>query len=284
MEANPLVSEQPTPSREVRFEPAQTAEPATVRVLLATDDSATARVGEEWIRRLRWAAPPLVDVLTVATRSSGVMGLGLQTYRPAVREAIREGREAELIRAQRIANTVGRRLQEADMAVQVWARHGATVDEILTMVEIERPDLVVVTPPGHSPHVPPWHRCVAWEVARRSERAVLVARPTDRSTRLPREVLIAADPSEEEGILRWMRSAGWLRGASMGFARQDQPMSSGSDDTAEQPMGILEQVRRSSADLVATTRSGRSRLGELAPRIATESAASVLIVPTEQHH
>ena len=45
-----------------------TLEATGMRVMLATDDSASARTAEEWVTRLRYGKPPIIDVVCVAGR------------------------------------------------------------------------------------------------------------------------------------------------------------------------------------------------------------------------
>jgi hypothetical protein len=123
-------------------------QPTRLRVLWATDDSDAARTAEEWLLRLRWSTPPVIDVLTVAPRQWRALGLAAQTYRPAVHDAVAGLRQEELMSAMRIANAAGQRLQRGGLAVQIWARHGAPPDEIVAVVRSERPDLVVISPGG----------------------------------------------------------------------------------------------------------------------------------------
>jgi len=190
-------------------------------VLFATDDSDAARAGEEWIHRLRWARTPAIDVLTIAPRPGWASGFGQQTYRPAVREALIQTRERELIEAQRVANTVGSRLQHAGIRVRVWARTGEAADEIVRASRLEAMDLVVIGDSGRSSRALPWGRSVSSQVVRHTEVPVLVAQPPPRGGgRLPRSLAIL-DVGEvaTDGALAWLRGVGWLDETRVTLAR-----------------------------------------------------------------
>jgi nucleotide-binding universal stress UspA family protein len=183
-----------------------------VRVLWATDDSDAARVAEGWLLRLRWLNRPLVDVLCVATPRWRGVGLSLQTYRTAVREAVADLRQAELLTAMRTANQTGQRLQASGMVVQVWARHGSPSDEILALVRNENPDLVVVSP--HGRRVPLFPQpSVTERVLRGAQVPTLVTRaPATESGDLPQGIVLAVgDEGGAEQALCWLARAGWLR-------------------------------------------------------------------------
>ena len=47
-----------------------------MRIMLATDDSASARTAEEWVTRLRYGKPPIIDVVCVAGRGGTRLGWG----------------------------------------------------------------------------------------------------------------------------------------------------------------------------------------------------------------
>src|SRR5918996_1174240 len=133
----------------VEEQPAVTRDAATsVRVLLVTDASAAAGVAEAWIGRLRWAIPPRVDILCVARPRRLASGIALQTYRSAVRNAVADLRQSDLLQALRIANSTGERLQAKRLLTGAWARLGDPVSEIGAMVRAEALDLVVLGSDG----------------------------------------------------------------------------------------------------------------------------------------
>jgi nucleotide-binding universal stress UspA family protein len=185
-----------------------------LRVLLATDDSASARVGEEWVTRLRYVDRPVIDVLCVAGRGMTRLGWGMQTYREPVRQAVEGLRAGELHEAERIANDVGERLQHAGLTVHTWARQGDTFEEILGMASIHAPDLVVVGPRGRSGLAATILGSVTHSVIASSERPVLVARPARvPDGPLPEHALLAVDGmTAAQAAAAWLASAGWLDG------------------------------------------------------------------------
>ncbi|MEX1169340.1 MAG: universal stress protein [Chloroflexota bacterium] len=150
---------------------------APMRVMLATDDLASARIAEDWVRRLRYAAAPTIDVVCVAGRGRAGFGWGLQTYREPVRLAVEGLRQNELHAAERIANEVGERLQRAGVAVRTWARQGDCCEELLAMADVDRPDLVVVGPRGHSELAAVILGSVTQGLIAHAEAPLLVARP-----------------------------------------------------------------------------------------------------------
>ncbi|HEU4921230.1 MAG TPA: universal stress protein [Candidatus Limnocylindrales bacterium] len=242
--------------------------PSGPRVLLAADESDGARAGEAWIRRLRWAWPPEIDVLTVAPPPAWASGFGLQTYRPAVRDAVIEARHVALIEAQRVANVVGSRLQESGVRVRVWARHGDVADEIVRMAGLEGPDLLVVGRGGRTWRRLPWVRSVADRVALEAEVAVLVAhRPPPGEEPLPRRiVLLGSDPSAADDAGRWLASIGWVDGTGVSIAR-----AGGADEVAA-------LVEGQGPDLAIWPRADRDS-AEAALSLADATGVSVLLVP-----
>jgi nucleotide-binding universal stress UspA family protein len=273
-------------------------------VLLAADESDAARAGEEWIRRLRWARTPEIDVLTVAPRPGWASGIGLQTYRTAVRDAVIQAGLTELLEAQRIANTVGSRLQEAGVRVRVWARHGGAAEEIVRMARLEATDLIVVGSSGRSSRALLWGQSVATRVARDSDGAVLVAQPPPPGAdRLPRAVaLLVGQDAAAADALRWLAAVGWLRETPMTLARIDRPGATPPDTTVAlrqvadraSVAGTTETVlpsdrRRSIEALTALVEHreidllvwprGDGRAADEAVRVADAARVSVLLVP-----
>lgn len=227
-----------------------------LRVVWATDDSDAARVAEDWILRLRWSSPPLVDVLCIVTRRWLGAGLSLQTYRTAVRDAVSDLRQGELVTAMRTANEVGQRLQGAGLVVQIWARHGAPAQEIAALVRSEHPDLVVVSPRGgRSPLFP--GPTVTEQVVRAAEVATLVARgSTAEEGELPQQVLLVV-PDERcaEHALGWLLRAGWLRQSRVTLVGPAAPGN---------PSARNASAHGASRDVAAVTESALGRLAAIA--------------------
>lgn len=66
------------------------------------------------------------------------------TYRTAVRQAIEQLRQSEVLAAERVASEVGDRLQARGHTIHAWARQSDPADEIQASIDTERPDLVVL--------------------------------------------------------------------------------------------------------------------------------------------
>ena len=190
------------------------ASAAGMRIMLATDDSASARTAEEWVTRLRYGTPPTIDVVCVAGRGHTGMGWGLQTYRGPVRAAVEGQRQGELYAAERIANEVGERLQMSGLAVRTWARQGDCCEELLTMAGVDRPDLVVVGPRGRSGLAAAILGSVTHGLIAQAECPVLVARPPlTTEGQLPEHVLLVVEPAHVPATaVAWLDRAGWLSG------------------------------------------------------------------------
>ncbi|MEX2548114.1 MAG: universal stress protein [Chloroflexota bacterium] len=192
---------------------ADTADPG-MRVMLATDDSASARTAEEWVARLRYAVQPIIEVVCVAGRGLARLGWGMQTYREPVRLAVEGLRQSELYAAERIANEVGERLQGAGLTVHTWARQGDCCEELLTMAGVDRPDLVVVGPRGRSGLAAAILGSVTHGLIAHAECPVLVARaPLTTEGQLPEHVLLVVDGTPSAAAtVGWLARAGWLAG------------------------------------------------------------------------
>ena len=184
-----------------------------MRIMLATDDSASARTAEEWVTRLRYGKPPIIDVVCVAGRGIARLGWGMQTYREPVHLAVEGLRQGELYAAERIANDVGERLQGAGLTVHTWARQGDCCEELLTMAGIDRPDLIVVGPRGRSGLAAAILGSVTLGLIANADCPVLVARPALPSEgQVPEHVLLVVDGSPSAAAVAWLDRAGWLRG------------------------------------------------------------------------
>ncbi len=186
------------------------------RVLLATDDSEAARHAEAWVSRLRWSRPCVVDVLCVAGHGITRFGWGMQTYRTAVRQAVDQLRQSEVLGAQRIANEVGERLQGHGLTIHAWARQGDAAEELLNAIDVDRPDLVVVGPRGRSGLAQLLLGSVSRQVIAETTSPVLVARRPDKEGSLPKHVLVLVDGSlTAEAAIDWVVAAGWEREAKV---------------------------------------------------------------------
>jgi len=274
-------------------------------VLFATDESDAARTGEEWIRRLRWARTPAIDVLTIAPRPGWAFGLGLQTYRTAVREAVIQARETELVEAQRVANAVGSRLQSAGIRVRVWARTGEAADEIVRASRLETVDLVVVGGSGRSSRALLWGSSVSSQVAHQSDVPVLVAQPPRTSDhRLPRSIaLLDVDDVTTARALGWLRDVVWLKETRVTLARLGGPdgrppsatvrAGTASGDTVLAAAGVVVLpadrdrsvdalrafIEQAEIDLAVIPTAHDRRETDLALRIADVARVSVLLIP-----
>ncbi len=186
-------------------------------VLLATDDSPSARVAEDWVIRLRWAQAPTVEVVCVAGGGITRLGWGLQTYREPVRLAVEGLRQSELYAAERIANEVGERLQHAGLTVHTLARQGDCSEEVRILAEVERPDLVVVGPRGRSEVAAAILGSVTHSLIAAVAQPLLVARPPlAPAGRLPDHVLLVVDGTPSaKAPLAWLERSGWLDGGRL---------------------------------------------------------------------
>ena len=247
--------------------------PQGARVLFATDESDEARAAEEWIRRLRWARTPAIDVVTIAPRPGWVSGLGLQTYRTAVREAVRQARETELVEAQRVANAAAFRLQRAGMPVRVWARAGEIADEIVRASRLEPTDLIVIGHSGRSALALIRGGGVSGHVSREADVPVLVAHaPPHGHERLPQSIaMLDTGETATAAALRWLDDAGWLdeTHVTMVATHGGQPV----DD-------VHALIDATGIDLVVIPRTPAGREAKRAMEISETSRVSVLLVPS----
>lgn len=203
----------------------KSTERAEYRILLATDDSESARVAETWVAQARWPEHVVVDVLCVA--SSGVARLGWprQDERSAVSQAIEKLRESEVMAAERIANGVGIRLQRAGLTTRSWARQGDSwtrqanvASEVLATIDLERPDLVVVGPRGRSTLAQLLLGSVSRRIVSESRAPVLVARKTEPTAGrvLPRSLLILVDGTRAtDHAIDHVIASGWAHDTSI---------------------------------------------------------------------
>jgi nucleotide-binding universal stress UspA family protein len=235
----------------------------SMRVLLAADGSEAASIAEAWLLRLRWAIPPRVDILCVARPRRLAAGLALQTYRDAVRAAVTDLRQADLLLALRTANSVGERLQSARLLTRTWARQGDPASEIGAMVRADAPDLVIIGAGGRRGWFSP--RDVVSEVIGQIDAAVLVTRALDEANEhLPRRISAMRSGGAERQVRAWLGWAGWLEGAEVSDA-----------DPAE----LQGMAAESPLDLAVIGRRPGSRISDHIIRETLEWASAVLVLP-----
>ena len=234
------------------------------RVLLATDDSEAARNAEAWVSRLRWSRPCIVDVLCVAGHGITRLGWGMQGYRAAVRQAVEQLRQSEMLAGERIANEVGERLQGYGLTIHAWARQGDPAKEILVALDTERPDLIVLGPRGRSGLAQLLLGSVSRQIIAGTTRPVLVARrPADDEGSLPKHVLFLVDRSlAAETAIDWLVAAGLARDAKLtllGLFGVAPGIETDEPELTEQVIGLMR------GDVMAT-------LDRLAERLAVEAS------------
>jgi nucleotide-binding universal stress UspA family protein len=232
-----------------------------MRIMLATDDSASARTAEEWVKRLRNATGLTIDVVCVAGRGHSGIGWGLQTYRGPVRAAVEGQRQGELYAAERIANEVGERLQRSGLAVRTWARQGDCCEELLAMADVDRPDLVVVGPRGRSGLAAAILGSVTQGLIAHAAFPLFVARPPRTNEgQLPQHVLLVVEPTHApETAVAWLDRAGWLVGGRvtvLGLLGERAGLEHEAPETADElarlvgpdAIAMLEQLAQPLAD------------------------------------
>lgn len=239
------------------------------RVLLATDDSEAARNAEAWVSRLRWSRPCMVDVLCVAGHGITRLGWGMQTYRAAVRQAVEQLRQSEMLAAERIANEVGERLQGHGLTIHAWARQGDPAEEILGAIDTDRPDLLVLGPRGRSGLAQLLLGSVSRQVIADTMRPVLVARrPAGDEGSLPKHVLFLVDGSlAVETAIDWVAAAGWAREAKvtlLGLFGVEPGVETDEPELAGQVTGLLR------ADVLGALDRLAERLGGEASEVTTD--------------
>lgn len=234
-----------------------------MRVLLAADGSEAARIAEAWILRLGWAVQPRVDILCVAQPRRLAAGIALQTYRDAVREAVADLRQADLLQALRIANSVAERLQSARLVTRVWARLGDAGSEIAAMARVDAPDLLVMGRGGRRG----WfsRRDTSLDVLRQTDVPTLVVRNAAGGEHpLPRGVVALDSDDGGAQAHQWLTGAGWLHGEEVSVR--------GLQDLYE----IDPDAR---PDLAMVGRRGGSGVLDRKIRTALDSVPAVLVLP-----
>jgi nucleotide-binding universal stress UspA family protein len=139
----------------------------------------------------------------------------MQKSREPVRRAVEALRASELLAAQRVANSVGERLQRSGLSVRTWARQGDAAEEILDHLELEAPDVVLVGPRGRSGLAQWLLGSVSSQVIAAAGRPVLVTRrPASEHGPLPEHILVLVDGSPgAETSIEWIVQSGWAIGA-----------------------------------------------------------------------
>jgi nucleotide-binding universal stress UspA family protein len=240
----------------------------SMRVLLAADGSDAARIAEAWIVRLRWAIPPRVDILCVARPRRLASGVALQTYRDAVRTAVADLRQGDLLLALRIANSAGERLQSAQLLTRAWARQGDPVSEISAMVRADAPDLLVI---GSQARRGWFSRPdIASEAIGQIEAGVLVTRAVeDEDKPLPKRVAVVPNDAGTSWPYAWLSRAGWLSEAEV---------------VTGAPEVLHDMAAESRPDLIVISRRSGSRVTDHIVRGALASASAVLVLPLPRGH
>jgi nucleotide-binding universal stress UspA family protein len=231
-----------------------------LQVLLATDGSEAARHAEIWAANLRTSGRRrILDIACVAGAGIVGTGWGASADRPAVRQAIRELQESDLRSAERVANSVGERLQaDADITVRTWARQGVIAEELIGLVEDLRPDITIVGHRGRSRLAHLVLGSVATALVTHSPRATLVVRNDPSSLPAPGRALVVFDgTSGAERMIRWLAELGILDGAEVTLLA-----------LPDLPSGTPQILRDATPDV-----------GEaLAERVASEAEAQVMVL------
>ena len=159
-----------------------------MRILFATDGSATAETALEMLLDLRLRSHDHVTVLAVPVRS--YLGIGYDGTGAYVAE-IAEGEERT---AHRVADDAAARLRARNIPAEVTIEDGPPAHTIIEVAQSARADLIVMGSRGLGRIAGALLGSTARAVARHSEIPVLVVR--DRRNR-PSRVLLATDGSED---------------------------------------------------------------------------------------
>jgi nucleotide-binding universal stress UspA family protein len=242
-------------------------------ILLASDDSDAARAAESWVAALRHTGPYRVDVASVAGANLFGGGWGAQMDRPAVRQAVRELQESELRTAERVANAVGERLQQAtDVTVRTWARQGLVAEELIALVEDLLPDLVVVGHRGRSKVAQLVMGSVANALIAHSPRPTLVVRTPAAGPAAPRHAVIAYDgtPAADRLVGR-LAELGLVTGAEVTIVGLPDLPAGTAESLADTTPLLAEAITaRVRSDLEAPTRTLVAAGATVAQRIALD--------------
>lgn len=241
---------------------------AAPRVLLATDGSEPARAAEAWIGRLRWSRVPVVDVVCCAGRGPTRLRWLDRPLSEPLRASLEQLRRDELLGAGQVANEAGERLQRLGLVAHAWAREGDTCETLVSTIEGDHPDLVVVGPAGRSGLATAILGSVTQRLVARATVPVLVARPAaDDGSGLPRHVVLVVDGSPAaEGALEWLLGIGWLAGSRLtllGVVGTRPGVAPGSP-AADEVAGIVR------ADAVAMLERMAAPAGERASSVGLE--------------
>jgi nucleotide-binding universal stress UspA family protein len=182
-----------------------------LRVLLATDDSESARDAEMWLRRARWSARPSIDVACIGDPGEARLGWWTDVGSAGQRVAD-ELRHAELLAAEQVANSVAERLQEDGFLTRSWASQGESAEELVALAAHLAPDLVIVGSRGRSRLGRLLLGSVSATLVRAAGQAVMVVRHLPEAEgALPKAIVIAAASDKElESLASWLGAAGLL--------------------------------------------------------------------------
>lgn len=235
----------------------QRAPTPTARVLFPTDGSEAARAAEAWITRLRWRDRTIVDVLSVAAPGITRMGWSMEGDRSTARQAAEQLRQAEIIASERSANDASLRLQEAGLRTRTLARQGDVAEEIISVADAERPDLVVLGPRGRSRIAQFFLGSVSRQIIEDVSTPVLVARqPPAGDGLLPDRVLVLADGDRPAAsAVDWLAEAGLVAGAHvvlLGLLGQPEGIEHEDPDLASRVYASLRSDADASLEALAT--------------------------------
>lgn len=171
----------------------QTAAPAPIRVLLATDGSEAARDAEDLLAQLRLPAGSAVHTVTVLDAPEWKVPLSL------------EG--AERVWAEKVATAAEHRLQTPDVEWTHSTPRGSVAPEIVRAAEEFHADLLLIGSTGYTGLERFLLGSVTEAVARKAPHSVLVAR---RPSREIRQVVVASDGSDNANrALQWASELGF---------------------------------------------------------------------------
>jgi nucleotide-binding universal stress UspA family protein len=253
------------------------------RVLLATDDSESARDAETWLRRAAWAVRPSVDVACIGDAGEARLGWWTDVGSAGARLG-EELRHAELLAAEQVANSVAERLQHEGFVTRSWASQGESAEELVELAAHLEPDLVVVGSRGRSRLGRLLLGSVSATLVRAAHQPVLVVRHLPEvADRLPGGIVIAAATDAElEHLISWLGAIGFLHNARLSIVglgggsrglTEGGPPTEGGDEAAERMASIA--GRRVEA-LGAAPRSLKAHLASAHPVEAVIQAGEAI--------